>query len=513
MPEWLEGTQMITRSRRRQLLALPTLNDNNLLNLPRLCHLCCAGILEALAAPTSGLPAHTRCGALRALCAAARRCGGRTPLGEELAGFLSVSRGAGALSSSLFSDAALLAGEASFSVSRAVLSARCPVLLRGAAPLASCGSDGSAGAGNGLLSPQPQHIRMGPSVPPEALHLLLQWAYTGSCVLPDAPAAADQLRRLAKATGLQALSALARAGCAGTGGCPHARRTDVPADISADFGRLLVLPPLGGAPQSGADSASAGDFPAFWDIRLLRNQPASSACRGAAVACRDDGIGAHRVVLVARSQYLRALLSPGAFRDASGSDVIFPEISTLGALRALRRWLYTDEDPWGAQLPVAAAEGAEGAEGRAAALETALEAVEVNGARLCPRVTLWLRAVPLTPYPRLPCPAAAAQVRMLGELARFSEEHFARCAQALPPRDVLRLLAASAAAGCWSMASGAAMSAARDFNSLRVDGALDELPQARCALLLRVLPCSLEGCAPAASWMRRDGSCRPCASR
>lgn len=70
-------------------------------------------------------------------------------------------------------------------------------------------------------------------------------------------------------------------------------------------------------------------------------------------------------------------------------------------------------------------------------------------------------------------------MRMLAGLARFSEEHFASCAQLLPPRDALTLLVASASAGCWSMASVAALSAARDFHSLRVEGALDDLPQVR----------------------------------
>lgn len=70
-------------------------------------------------------------------------------------------------------------------------------------------------------------------------------------------------------------------------------------------------------------------------------------------------------------------------------------------------------------------------------------------------------------------------MRLLGGLARSSEEHFAFCVALLPPSDAVRLLVTSSAAGCWSMASAAAMSAAKEFHALRVSGALDDLSPVR----------------------------------
>lgn len=205
---------------------------------------------------------------------------------------------------------------------------------------------------------------MGPSVPPGALHLILLWCYSGSCTVPDAAAPADQLRRLAKATGLSALATLAG------GASRWARRADRPPDLSADLGRLLLADSL-------ADGHPDGERePPFWDVLLTPAHDASSSAPEPGRA--RAGIGAHRVVLVSRSQYLRALLSPGAFRDVSGAEVAFPEISSLGALRALRRWLYTDEGPW---------ESVGESTDRGHVLETALEAVQVYGAML-----LWVAA-------------------------------------------------------------------------------------------------------------------------
>lgn len=448
-----------------------------------------AGLLEELCAPSSGLPPGTRCSALRALRAAFSRCGGRTPLGEELGGFLGVhhshdrSAHAAVSAAAGLADAVLVAGGATaFSVSRAVLFARCPALL------GRTGRGDPTGPTSGGDEKAPLEIRMGPTVSAEALHLLLQWAYFGSCLISTEGAhgeppslqeqqrqqttaeggasgaregAAGQLRRLSKATGLHSLAALAR-----PGGAPHARRTDSPPDLSADLGRLLSL------------EAPADAFPPFWDVLLL----AAREPRDGTVACHSDdagrdppsppsaaafapaaaaggpappagGLGAHRVVLVARSQYLRALLTPGAFRDAPGSSATFPEIGSLGALSALRWWLYTDACPW---APVT------GPADRTRALSTALEAVDVYGAVQADTrrgdwrgsvYALTQCAIAMTQCASLSSPPAllpaAAQMRMLASLARFSEEHFDECLQVLSPRDALRLLVAAAAAGCW----------------------------------------------------------------
>lgn len=357
VPRYLEGSRQPLHAHSQKSMVEPNFLLIRL-SLPSLT--CCVtshtGLLEALAAPTSGLPPSTRCSAQRALRAAFSRCGGRTPLGDELGGFLTVTgRSGNAPAPSLFSDAVLVAGDSVFAVSRAVLFARCPALLRGASPP----SQGEAGVPG--QTPSPVQIRMGPSVPADTLHLLLRWAFSGSCELPPAAASVDQLRRLAKATGLHVLAALARP----AGGTSAVRRTDRNADISQDLGRLLA-PGSGGAAQQPAE-----DFPPFWDVPLVASPaPPPGIPGGAGDAPSPATIGAHRVVLVARSQYLRALLSPGAFRDASGGEVAFPEITAPGALRALRWWLYTDEQPW---APVAATSE------RAAVLASALEAVQVHG--------------------------------------------------------------------------------------------------------------------------------------
>ncbi len=334
------------------------------------------GLLEAAAQPRSNLPAHTRLLALSALARAHRMCGTRTRLGEAMGNILQCGNHDDDVSAPdvrfrLRSDQP---GAPPALAHRALLAQRCPGLL--------AGDDGGG------------DVTLGAAVTRPLLSALLRFAYTGACAAPAKAEDAAALASLARAAGAHALSALLRGVCAPL----PAAGVPPPPPLWHDLAPLL-------------DAADASDDDAA--MALLRPR------QGAVVRC-------HRLVLAARSAYFRT-----ALRHCAAGGMLLNELDARG-VRALRRWLYTDEV-------------------RSTDLGDDPASVVGGAARL----------------------ASAGSARLLPDLEQAARSVGEHALSRATPEQALQALPLAADARDWQLASCAALAAARGFPALRASGALD----------------------------------------